>query len=380
MHMKKCEKCSTELRDGAKFCEECGTQVISPDGEGAGNISIQDAIIFRNDLKKDIDFDKSDDELTPEEFVKKSLYSVLGKTIEDHVGIDVKNNIEKLGEQSDFASEVQNKFFKLSELGKEIEKNLTLELSYLTVYFDNTTENYFKTTVNNITDNILKNKSLDNEERVVLAKKILEIINIYREKVYKELKAKDGITTALLPGFEKVLNEIDFKRYKTEFGDTLDNWAIDCSRWLSLTKELRDYRNMAVEAVKLNLEIEEILPNLIISNNGDISVTTSGMEMNVKGERMVKLINESSDKETEINKEREEISERLFGKPEDYMDFLKQEEKEKVNETGATTKKSNKTKWIVVIALSIIALSWGIWTAIGVFILGSIIISIIGKS
>src|SRR3989338_4909454 len=34
-------------------------------------------------------------------------------------------------------------------------------------------------------------------------------------------------------------------------------------------------------------------------------------------------------------------------------------------------------KWIIVIILSIVALSWGIWTAIGVFILGSIIISII---
>ena len=34
-------------------------------------------------------------------------------------------------------------------------------------------------------------------------------------------------------------------------------------------------------------------------------------------------------------------------------------------------------KWIIVIILSIVALYWGIWTAIGVFILGSIIISII---
>ncbi len=34
-------------------------------------------------------------------------------------------------------------------------------------------------------------------------------------------------------------------------------------------------------------------------------------------------------------------------------------------------------KWIIVIILSIVALSWGIWTAIGVFIFGSMIISII---
>ncbi len=36
-------------------------------------------------------------------------------------------------------------------------------------------------------------------------------------------------------------------------------------------------------------------------------------------------------------------------------------------------------KWIIVIALSVIALSWGIWTAIGVFILGYIIICILAS-
>ncbi len=36
-------------------------------------------------------------------------------------------------------------------------------------------------------------------------------------------------------------------------------------------------------------------------------------------------------------------------------------------------------KWITVIILSIIALSGGVWTAIGVFILGSIIIGIISN-
>ena len=34
-------------------------------------------------------------------------------------------------------------------------------------------------------------------------------------------------------------------------------------------------------------------------------------------------------------------------------------------------------KWIIVIILSIVALSYGIWTAIGVFILGSIIVGIL---
>lgn len=40
---------------------------------------------------------------------------------------------------------------------------------------------------------------------------------------------------------------------------------------------------------------------------------------------------------------------------------------------------NNKSKWLVIIILSIIALSLGVWTAIGVFVLGAIIINLLSK-
>lgn len=40
----------------------------------------------------------------------------------------------------------------------------------------------------------------------------------------------------------------------------------------------------------------------------------------------------------------------------------------------------SKWKWVIVIILSIIALSGSVWTAIGVFILGTIIINLISKN
>lgn len=41
---------------------------------------------------------------------------------------------------------------------------------------------------------------------------------------------------------------------------------------------------------------------------------------------------------------------------------------------------NNKNKWFLVAALSFIALYWGIWTAVGSFILGAIIINILSRS
>ena len=66
-----------------------------------------------------------------------------------------------------------------------------------------------------------------------------------------------------------------------------------------------------------------------------------------------------------------------------HIDFLlnKKEATSKAEDkkTNEQNKKSSRTKWIVVIALSIMAIYWGVWTAIGVFILGTIIISILPK-
>jgi hypothetical protein len=150
-------------------------------------------------------------------------------------------------------------------------------------------------------------------------------------------------------------------------------------KWLNLSKELLIYRKKATEAVKEKLGIDEILPRFIIEQNGNNKGNVSGIEMTTKGDRMVKLITEANDAENRISEEKTPLSEWLFGNSEEYMDFPKQEEKTKTNEGGVTTKKGNKTKWVVVIGLSIVALSWGIWTAIGVFILGLIIIGVISN-
>ncbi len=78
------------------------------------------------------------------------------------------------------------------------------------------------------------------------------------------------------------------------------------------------------------------------------------------------------------------ISEHEFRYSEELVGYI-----EKVLDNKHTTKSSNvgvgkksgsKMKWVIVFALSIIALSWGIWTAIGVFVLGVIIINTLSKN
>lgn len=62
------------------------------------------------------------------------------------------------------------------------------------------------------------------------------------------------------------------------------------------------------------------------------------------------------------------------------LEYLLDDSNYEKNEEETSVEKSvggNINKWIVLILLSIVALSWGIWTAIGVFILGAIMINLL---
>lgn len=57
--------------------------------------------------------------------------------------------------------------------------------------------------------------------------------------------------------------------------------------------------------------------------------------------------------------------------------FLNQKPQYQQKKMMSYTKKGGGRRWLIVIALAIIALAWGIWTSIGVFILGAIIINLL---
>ncbi len=345
------------------------------------NISIQDAIKWQDSLKKDIDFDKPDNELTPEQLVNKMVYLAMDEQVEKSIGKDVKKDLDDKRKSMELITKFQENLSKVTELGKEIEKNFIWQSAYLINHFDKSKENHYFVVTRGMTDDAIGNKSLSANDRVNLAKKVLEITKTYREKVVKELFAKQEIISALLLAFEKNLNSTDFDSYAKEAGNNdADQMRSQFKEWFELSKQLSSYRKKASEAVDEDIDLDEILPKYIIDNDGDITKSISGIEMKTKGERVVRLIGEADKAEKEIEVKKSPISEWLFGKAETYMDFPKSSESKEMEAKNQSEKGMGKTmKWFIVIVLSIIALSWGIWSAIGVFILGVIIINVLSN-
>src|SRR5690606_20878365 len=108
------------------------------------SMSILDAIALQEHRKKEADFDKPDEELTPTEHVFKALYKLLDEEVEKSLGKEVKKDIDKKRTIVEKLSKLQANLTKLTELGKEIEKNLVIQGAYLINYYQKDENNdYF---------------------------------------------------------------------------------------------------------------------------------------------------------------------------------------------------------------------------------------------
>lgn len=348
-----------------------------------GTISLSDVVALQESLKKDIDFDKPDDELTPDEFAKKALYSALDKTVEEKIGREAKENIDHHRETMEKLTTFKTNLNKLAELGREIEKMFVLQGAYIINHFDKTENNHYFLITRQLTDHAL-NENTSTEEKIAAAQKILEVINIYEEKVVGDLNAKQEIVDALLASFEKNFKETDFDVLGEQLEDKQQakNMAKQFEKWLSLSKDLLKNRKKGIEALQEDLEIDQIVPRQLIENEGDTTKKFSGVEMTSKGDRMVRLVKESDEAEKKIDEERSQISIELFGKQDEYMDFGGKEDNSKqakVSHNPLEVKAWFRFLKVVYIALWISGFSFVILLSyasgeFSAFVLGSLIV------
>lgn len=297
------------------------------DNLGEGNMSLADIVAYQEILKKDFDSDKPDNELTPEQLAKKKMYFVIDKIIEEKIGPDEKKNLDGMRGRKDSVFKFQAGIDKLIEVGKEAERHFLWQSALLSNHFDHGKENYYYVVTRRMTDELV-NSEMPNAERLELAKKILGTIKVYREKLVSELKGRQEIITALVASFENNLNQVNFDSYiKILEGDSEGTHKLESQmiEWMSLSKGLLKFRNMAIEAVVEDVDTDEILPKHVIQSEGDVKKKVSGIDMVNKGERVVRLTQEASKAEKEIGEKREKAAEELFGKMDTYINFPKED-------------------------------------------------------
>ncbi|MDD4902825.1 MAG: hypothetical protein PHE24_06890 [Patescibacteria group bacterium] len=336
--------------------------------------------------KKRTDIEKSDDQLTPDQVVWKTIHGSIEKMLVEHMKPEEKENLDNLQNEMDSLDQLAHSAGKIMPLGQEIETEIIMQRAALTVYFDKGVENEYKTVVDGVTTDLVDPKKWSPSERIEKAETVLKIIDANREYLYKkQLMERHETIHRKLRDFEKIYHDIDsavVKNQKVLENDPgLSKLLNTTKEWIHFTKDLYTSRTHAISAVKNSIDLDEFLPKLVLEKKGDVSGNISTSEPFFEQMAAVAvLLNKANEEEEDLAKKRDPLSEELFGKPESYMEFPKENEASskttKINQSGGMSK---KTKWFIVIALSVVALSWGIWTAIGVFVLGLIIINVLSK-
>lgn len=341
------------------------------------NIELADLIRYQEKTRREFDFSKNEKDMTEEEVAKKVVFDTLEKAIEDSIGKDKKDEIYKLMDDKFDSEKLQEDYLKIINLGQQIQSSTILQSLYLISHFDRSEDNTFYITINSIVENIILNKNTNKHDRVSAAGKLLDLIDKYESKVTSDFIKHEEIIKSLLDSLSKKNKELNFEKYSNKEGlSSFKTMKKDLGDWIEITRKLLLGRKKGFEALKADLNKERFLPEMVRQNNGDIEARGSAAELEMYGETMLELTKEFDEIEQELSDKQYGMAESLFGSPSEYMDILKDKEGsgcEDVIEGGS------KGRWVIVGILSVIALSGGIWTAIGVFVLGFIILSIINS-
>lgn len=386
--MKQCPQCNKEYDESWSVCINCSTKlnamVSSP---GRKDMPIRDFIFLCNELRKEVNFDKSDSELAPDELALKEAYHVMDKTLEDAIGKDVKKDLDDKRNMMELLSKLQKNFDKVIYFAKETEKNFIKQAAHLIVHCDKQGKNEFGKILNRMGNDIVNSENrMSSSERIDAATKMLEIIKLYQENVSNNLYATQDMVGVLLPALEKTFEEINFDLVIDD-KTRAENTRSKLKEWIGLSKDLYNNRKKAIKAVDEDLCIEEIIPKFIISNGGDVTKTMSATELKTRGETMIRLFEEFHKREEEIESKRSRLSEEILGKPDEYMNTGNQEESKRNNESSQNLNPLEAKAWyrftqVIYVCLWIIGLGVAALTAAQdsnfmIFIYGTVIVWIV---
>lgn len=327
-------------------------------------MSISDLVVMQDDLKRKIDFTIPDEDLTDEMRVNKILYTTIDKTIEDSLWKEKKQEIDNARKQLEEMQKFKNMIEEISSLWKEIEKNFVYQNAYLVNHFDKSDENKYKLVVDHLTTELANawNK-LSNWEALEKANKILEFVDFYREKAVKELVKKRWIISALLKAFRQKLKEVNFNAF-SQINETESKlMKSQFQEWLKLSEMLAEWREKATEAVIESLEIDELIPKMVIENNGDLTKSSSGTKLITLWKNRAALLDEANKIEEQVEQKRAALTEDLYWKPENYLDVeAEKTENKEINTINPLQEKA----WfrlckVIYIGLYGLAIIVGLW-------------------
>lgn len=280
---------------------------------GKPNMTIEEAIEIREYIKKRTDFEKPDENLTPEQKAWKHLFYSLDDELTKSLGKDDKENLDKLRLQMDQLDLLSKNVDQLFLMGRQIEELLIHQNTYLGVHFGGNryTENEEKMAADMLAESTPKPR------RIEIARDILKMIDQYKQLMLKTLFDDQNNVYDLLTRFSVVYRQTPFSEANGD--ERIVKIEKLYGEWLTLTEGVHKARLNAITGVRNLLDLDAFIPNHIIKHNGDTSVNISTEEFTTEYAAAEVLLKEGHSKEQEIAERRTALSLEAFGNPDSYI-------------------------------------------------------------
>jgi hypothetical protein len=197
------------------------------------------------------------------------------------------------------------------ELGREIERGLVLYYALVNNHWDDMEGNAYHQKINLMMENILKNKTLTDRQRIDEANTILQFSKRYRDQVNKVASNYAKFVEVRLAQFEEMLEPLlKVKPHEKE------------KEWIKLSKEILKIRESQVVAVNNHIDTDDFIPNLVIQDEGKSDHQMTEEENNYFAAKLGTygaLRKGSYESEKKIEPHRTDVAESLFGSFSDYM-------------------------------------------------------------
>lgn len=286
---------------------------------GKKNMDLKEADQLRDYILKRTDMTKDEDQLTPDERAWKQIYGFVDDELERALGSDAKKQIDDLKEERDKIEKMSDSIQSLVLIGREIEENLSKQWAYISYNF-NEEDNRFRQEEIKLSDAMVA-VDTPNEERVVIAKDILELVKTYKEALFDPINNLLDDIHESVSRFEKKYNSTVFELKDDESAGLA---KASFSEWLELTKKVYQARVKTVAALSRQFETDVFIPKFVIEHGGDSVNHLPSKEITDLLATFAALQEVGYRDEIEVSQRRNEISIGLFGKQEDYIKIEKQ--------------------------------------------------------
>jgi hypothetical protein len=198
------------------------------------------------------------------------------------------------------------------ELGREIERGFAVWNALPINHWGEKMEDFaYHKGIKLMVTSLLEDTSFTDEDRIKRANSMLDFSKTYRDKVNSVSQNYKEFVTSRLSQFEEMLQPLlKIKRHDEE------------QEWLWQSKILCSVREKEMVAVNVHIDSDEFIPKLFIQDNGKADHQMTAEENNSFKEIMIRygtLREDIFDEQKKIEPNRSKISERLFGKLNNYL-------------------------------------------------------------